>query len=366
MNALTPIEKGRLELLEKKIEKGLETFIEVGTALKEIREKKLYSQETFEKYCEDRWGWSIRYVQQIIATSKATQDLRTIVRQLPTSEWQARPLTKLPEPKQRERAWELAVSTAPDNKPTARHVEQAVRKIQAQEPSIPTVKSTFNNQTTDNIEWAKWSWNPVTGCKTGCRYCYARDIANRFSPDGFEPTFHANRLEAPVNTNIPESRKDEPGIHNVFTVSMGDLFGKWVPQKWIDDVLKVVGENPQWQFLFLTKNPKRYEEIIFPNNAWVGVTADTQKRMDEAVDILRGIEAKIKFISSEPLLERIETEFRGIDWLIIGSQSKSTELPAFQPEWSWVTGLMDAATKANIPVYCKPNLQVMIRKYPEV
>ena len=40
---------------------------------------------------------------------------------------------------------------------------------------------TYNRQSNDNeesignIEWAKWSWNPVSGCKHDCPYCYARD-----------------------------------------------------------------------------------------------------------------------------------------------------------------------------------------------
>lgn len=42
------------------------------------------------------------------------------------------------------------------------------------------------NRTNENIEWAKWSWNPVVGCKHNCMYCYARDIAIRFYND-FEP-----------------------------------------------------------------------------------------------------------------------------------------------------------------------------------
>ncbi len=48
------------------------------------------------------------------------------------------------------------------------------------------------NRTNENIEWAKWTWNPVVGCKTGCIYCYARDIANRFYGD-FTPRFFQER-----------------------------------------------------------------------------------------------------------------------------------------------------------------------------
>ncbi len=59
------------------------------------------------------------------------------------------------------------------------------------------------NRTNRAIEWALWSWNPITGCLHGCEYCYARDIAERFYPQKFLPTFHADRLAAPGNTRRP-------------------------------------------------------------------------------------------------------------------------------------------------------------------
>ena len=33
-----------------------------------------------------------------------------------------------------------------------------------------------------DIEWCSHTWNPVTGCKHGCEYCYARRIVSRFGP----------------------------------------------------------------------------------------------------------------------------------------------------------------------------------------
>ena len=112
--------------------------------------------------------------------------------------------------------------------------------------SKPKPKPTFN-ATNDNIEWAKWTWNPVTGCEHGCKYCYARDIANRFYEDyKFEPHYYPDRLEAPQHTKIPKGREDEPGIKNVFVVSMGDLFGDWVPDKWIDAVFDAIEKTPVW------------------------------------------------------------------------------------------------------------------------
>jgi len=119
---------------------------------------------------------------------------------------------------------------------------------------------------------------------------------------------------------------------------MADLFGAWVPQEWIDQVLKAVREAPQWIFLFLTKNPKRYLEIEFPPNAWVGATADTQKRANEALKVFRALhqgKAKVPrptvlFLSLEPLREEIDLsgEMEVLDWLIIGGQSESSGEPA--------------------------------------
>jgi ParB/RepB/Spo0J family partition protein len=43
--------------------------------------------------------------------------------------------------------------------------------------SLATGSASFNEQKNDAIEWAQWSWNPVTGCDHICPYCYAREIA---------------------------------------------------------------------------------------------------------------------------------------------------------------------------------------------
>ncbi|GAF99332.1 unnamed protein product, partial [marine sediment metagenome] len=213
---------------------------------------------------------------------------------------------------------------------------------------------------------AAWSWNPVTGCKRGCDYCYARDIANRFNPQKFEPTYHPERLAAPYNTTVPEpSEEGDTGYKSVFVCSMADLFGPWVPQKWIDDVILTISGAPQWTFLFLTKYPKRMVDIGWPSNAWVGTTVDTQARVRVAEESFAKIKAPVKFVSCEPMLEKLTfSSLNMFDWVVMGGASKSSKTPEFNPPWLWAEHLLNQAREAGCDVYFKPNLKNRPREYP--
>lgn len=249
----------------------------------------------------------------------------------------------------------------------------------------PASKPTFN-ATNDNIKWAKWTWNPVTGCQHGCKYCYARDISNRFYPEKFEPTFRPERLSAPQSTVIPKHREAEEGIRNVFVCSMADLFGEWVPDEWITSVFDACRESPQWNYIFLTKNPEKYiglyEKDLLPVNAMFGATATNQEQLDRAVDVFDKIGGEIpSFISFEPLLDWVTfADFENnpddlydslqphpwVDWFIIGAQSRTSQVQAQQPEWDWVHYLLMYADKFNISTFWKPNLTVRPEEYPDI
>ena len=229
------------------------------------------------------------------------------------------------------------------------------------------------------IEWTDYTWNPVTGCLHNCPYCYGRKIANRFKklfPMGYLPTFYSNRLEEPYNSVPKNFRSRNPhlpkGSAMIFTVSMGDLFGIWVPREWIYPILKVVKDNPQHVFQFLTKYPIRYSysKFEFPRNAWIGATLDGVKlsNLREVRSwLLKAKKPSVRFLSFEPLLKQPSIlgpdDFEGIDWIIIGAQTN----PYKPPKPEWVEHIVKSAKKLEIPVFLKDNLRwpEKIQEFPE-
>ncbi len=126
---LLPAETRELERCEAVIEGGLQTFVEVGTALMAIRDKRLYRAEhgTFEEYCRERWDMTRQHANRLIQSAEIITNLEPIGSK-PEAESQARPLVHLDPPRQRE-AWSRAVETAPNGKVTAKHVESVVSEM---------------------------------------------------------------------------------------------------------------------------------------------------------------------------------------------------------------------------------------------
>lgn len=254
------------------------------------------------------------------------------------------------------------------------------------------------------IEWCDDSWNPVTGCKHGCEYCYARRIASRFGgydssggvttfmplkraelsqpltitrengktvnspyPFGFEPTLHRYRLEEPARKTRPRT---------IFVCSMADLFGAWVPDEWIDAVFAACEKAPQHRYLFLTKNPARYEELRCKRklpakaNFWYGSTITKPTTAFWSNNDFN------TFLSIEPLLERFE-ERKAEDispygeprWIILGAET-GNRAGKVTPEKEWVDTICTAADLAHAAVFMKDSLipvvgeENMRREYP--
>lgn len=222
------------------------------------------------------------------------------------------------------------------------------------------------NQTNDSVDWASWTWNPVTGCEHGCKFCYAREIANSermapYYPNKFEPTFHPYRLNAPKNTTKPKS--SDPRDGRVFVCSMADLFGKWVPNAWIESVFKACLESPEWEYLFLTKWPARYSKMPLIEKAWYGASIIQQSDVKRVEADMQKIDSDdvIKWISLEPMLGPIK--FDDISWcnlVVIGAQTSTNQpdgfVPAFSPEFEWVYDVVEQCKSFCVPYYLKENL----------
>ena len=261
------------------------------------------------------------------------------------------------------------------------------------------------------IDWADASWNPVTGCLHGCEYCYARKIAERFKgynhigsgagpsytfdekggstvlrtlgetggpfdfyntvidkkdggrtkfvrapyPFGFNPTLHHELLEVPQHWKKPRT---------IFVCSMADLFGEWVLDSWIETVLKACERAPQHRYLFLTKNPKRYGEllrkgIVLPNTIdWMyGFTMDGASRLPDRHPLGYRVFCSIEPILNKPdeLLDIIELT----DWCIVGAETGNRQGKVV-PERSWIESIVQRCQSKNIPVFMKESLRELM------
>jgi protein gp37 len=181
------------------------------------------------------------------------------------------------------------------------------------------------------------------------------NLSGKLSPDQdpFYPRFWPEKLEE-LRSLSPSKVKPK----GIFVCDMSDLFGIGIPEKWIKPILKVIRRNYKHRFYLLTKQPQNLAKFSpFPNNAWVGVSATNPDMEYKAIDCLSKIKAKVKYISYEPLLAYtlpsfIDYEEAGINWIILGSQTK----PIAHPQAEWVKSIISQADLCSIPVFVKEPL----------
>lgn len=188
------------------------------------------------------------------------------------------------------------------------------------------------------IEWTEHTWNPITGCSKvspGCDHCYAENMARRLRAmgtkgyeNGFELKLMRERLDQPLRRKTPTK---------YFVNSMSDLFHEEVPFAFIEQIISVIDKTPQHAYQILTKRAERMAEFFHnrkpPANAWIGVTVENVKHGLPRIDHLRQIDATIRFISAEPLLEDLgKVDLSNIHWCIVGGESGNQARP-LKEEW---------------------------------
>lgn len=109
MGKLTVRQSERLIELCGIVRRGMQTFVEMGAALREIRDSGLYTEhaENFEEFVAAEFGFSRPRAYQLIAAAGVVEEMSTQVDILPTSERQVRALLDAP-PEHRAEAWKDA------------------------------------------------------------------------------------------------------------------------------------------------------------------------------------------------------------------------------------------------------------------
>lgn len=194
--------------------------------------------------------------------------------------------------------------------------------------------------TATTIEWTEQTWNPTTGCtkiSPGCEHCYAEAMARRLQAMGVRG--YANNFELSI---LPERlveplKRRKPTVY--FVNSMSDLFHNNIPLTFLDQVFNVIHSTPQHTYQVLTKRAERMhkyfacEERIVPGNVWLGVSVENRKFGLPRIEALRQLDASIRFLSVEPLLEDIgHIDLSGIHWVIVGGESGPKARP-MRSEW---------------------------------
>jgi protein gp37 len=73
---------------------------------------------------------------------------------------------------------------------------------------------------------------------------------------------------------------------------------------------------------------------VVPDNVWLGVSVEDRKYGVPRIDHLRHVDATVRFLSVEPLLQDIgELDLSGIHWVIVGGESGAKARP-MKAEWA--------------------------------
>jgi protein gp37 len=207
-----------------------------------------------------------------------------------------------------------------------------------------------------SIEWTQHTWNPITGCtkvSPGCKHCYAETMARRLKAmgatgyeDGFELTLHPSRLEQPLRRKTGTT---------YFVNSMSDLFHDEVPDAFIDQVLDVCARTPQHTYQVLTKRAERLPTFFAtrrcPTNVWLGVSVEDRKYGVPRIAELQKVNAAVRFLSVEPLLEDLgKLDLSGIHWVIVGGESGAKARPMKEV---WAEGVRRQAITQGVAFFFK-------------
>lgn len=269
-----------------------------------------------------------------------------------------------------------------------------------------------------SIEWCDFTFNPWEGCSKvspGCKHCYAeaRDrrfhrgehwgpagVRRRTSGDNWRKPLAWDRAAVQANVAADLAGKPRPPRPRVFCASLADVFEdrpELVP--WRAELLDLIARTPFLDWLLLTKRPQNITPLLRstlaffeasrrsfcdaaitlrlwldgvgndgtpwpPPNVWLGTTVEDQQRANERIPALLEVPAVVRFLSCEPLLERVDLSpwidedtngFRwragnAVQWVIIGGESGPGARPL---HLEWARDLVRQCRAADVAPFVK-------------
>ena len=213
------------------------------------------------------------------------------------------------------------------------------------------------------IQWTDVTWNPITGCtkiSEGCKNCYAEKMHKRldamfsarceglhkYSNKFDKVVCHENLLNEPLKYKKPKK---------IFVCSMSDLFHKDARYSFVEKIMKTIEATPQHTYQILTKRSYRmykyFDMYDIPENLWIGTTVENKFEMYKTNFLKEVKQARVKFISFEPLLEDVgKLDLSGIDWVIVGGETGSN---ARFMNKDWVVNIKNQCIEQGVPFFFK-------------
>jgi protein gp37 len=214
------------------------------------------------------------------------------------------------------------------------------------------------------IEWADFTFNPWTGCtkvSPGCDHCYAEGWAKRsghveWGPHAARRRTAAATWQAPLKWNLAAAQAGRRA--RVFCASLADVFDNHpsILSEWRADLWALIAATPNLDWLLLTKRTQNIEMRLplmwrdgWPN-VWLGTTVENQTEANRRILHLLDTPARVRFLSCEPLIERVTPNLDGIHWVICGGESGPGARP-MHPDWA--RSLRDQCQAAGVAYFFK-------------
>jgi len=212
-----------------------------------------------------------------------------------------------------------------------------------------------------SISWCDFSGgdlNWLTGCQKvseGCRFCYAEAIYKRFGRDFSILTYDSRKLGRALRAPYPQDGNVR-GPHSkplCFVCDTSDFFIEG-PCAFIQKyAIEWLGQRSDVDWAILTKRPENIPgNIVWPDNVWLGVTAENQEMAEKRIPLLLATGARVKFVCVEPMLGPVDlVPWLGeLDWVICGGES-GPKRRKFDLQWPY--DLWQECRSAGIPFFYK-------------